>query len=352
MSIEEVRELIRQGESEIVEFKEEIVSTEELSVLMAAFANRHGGTIVIGVNDRGEILGYSWKEGEEARVAQMAGHNKPPVSYKLTTFEINGKFVAVITVMKSDFAIHQDIRGRFPIRVGSTIQYAGIPEILSLIQERYRVTLERPAHMPVITEERKFDYKGVELYLSILPTVTSMETRQKLLEELRNKLPDLPHHEWTDEVKSVIGKLLEALALELRNEATRERSLDMLSMVASRADTKARMKMKEMFLVKVESMYKDLHGKQKHDALEIMQELHGYDPEFMGNLIWEGFEDDDEKEFKELLDAINFYHMNKSQLTQLWRELWALRSKSEQSKDVSRIKRIDMLIDKIRYYVV
>jgi len=67
-SPEEVLELIKKGESEKIEFKstlrtnlytKEIDKKIELSVLKTinAFLNSNGGTLLIGVNDKGELLG-------------------------------------------------------------------------------------------------------------------------------------------------------------------------------------------------------------------------------------------------------------------------------------------------------
>jgi len=61
----EILEMIVNGESSGVEFKEEGIATIDLAEEIVAFSNFKGGTILIGVNDEGSILGIKRKDLEE-----------------------------------------------------------------------------------------------------------------------------------------------------------------------------------------------------------------------------------------------------------------------------------------------
>lgn len=54
--------LISEGESETLEFKQKLPPENVISAILAAFANTKGGTLIIGVGDKGEIIGLSKDE--------------------------------------------------------------------------------------------------------------------------------------------------------------------------------------------------------------------------------------------------------------------------------------------------
>lgn len=57
----EILELIKNGESQEVEFKEGCPSNSEISETLCAFANTDGGNFIFGINKKGEIKGLTCK---------------------------------------------------------------------------------------------------------------------------------------------------------------------------------------------------------------------------------------------------------------------------------------------------
>ncbi|MDR1792850.1 MAG: putative DNA binding domain-containing protein, partial [Bacteroidales bacterium] len=58
MTISDIKQIIRQGETTTVQFKERVNDAYKLGIEMVAFSNSQGGAIVIGVNDKtGEVHG-------------------------------------------------------------------------------------------------------------------------------------------------------------------------------------------------------------------------------------------------------------------------------------------------------
>lgn len=51
------KELIQQGENSVIEFKRADVRPESLAKEIIAFANGHGGVILVGIDDNGNVLG-------------------------------------------------------------------------------------------------------------------------------------------------------------------------------------------------------------------------------------------------------------------------------------------------------
>lgn len=84
------------GENEQVEFKQRVVA-ETLARLIAAFANTHGGTIVVGVDDGGRVVGTDPRQVEQAALAARAQLDpQPPI--QVTGIQREDKAVALIQV--------------------------------------------------------------------------------------------------------------------------------------------------------------------------------------------------------------------------------------------------------------
>jgi len=96
--------LIAQDESETLEFKEKMLNSEDLSKSMAAFANRDGGKIVLGISKTKEFIGI---QPEDEFIASVARDSvRPAISPKIKRYEKDGKFFYVIEVKRSNI-IHQ-----------------------------------------------------------------------------------------------------------------------------------------------------------------------------------------------------------------------------------------------------
>ena len=59
MNSRTIHNLVTNGESQNVEFKLAASSAKDLAREIAAFTNTCGGTIIIGVDDKGEIFGVN-----------------------------------------------------------------------------------------------------------------------------------------------------------------------------------------------------------------------------------------------------------------------------------------------------
>ncbi len=62
----DIRNLIAQGESSSLEFKLKLPPDNVIAADLSAFANASGGVLIIGVDDKGEIVGLKAREAEEA----------------------------------------------------------------------------------------------------------------------------------------------------------------------------------------------------------------------------------------------------------------------------------------------
>ncbi len=68
----DLKNLIQTGESSFLEFKHSVASPKKIAREMAALANTKGGTILIGVEDNGEMVGVEAYHEEEFWLNQAA----------------------------------------------------------------------------------------------------------------------------------------------------------------------------------------------------------------------------------------------------------------------------------------
>jgi len=151
---EELERLIKQGETDKVDFKRSILggsspqdrekAKDELAKDVAAIANVAGGDgyLIVGVNDDGSPAPSLPVVREEQLQQVVHRRVSPPVFLEVTTVPYQGNNVTVITVKESELRPHQ-VKARqaghicIPIRRGKTTDYVtDIAELTPMLQER------------------------------------------------------------------------------------------------------------------------------------------------------------------------------------------------------------------------
>jgi hypothetical protein len=95
---EDLRNLIRGGESTFVEFKDRLPS-DQLAETVCAFANTQGGRIFIGVSDTTKVLGFeSERYGRDHIDSVVRAHLDPVPAYGVRFVKIDRKPIIVIEV--------------------------------------------------------------------------------------------------------------------------------------------------------------------------------------------------------------------------------------------------------------
>jgi ATP-dependent DNA helicase RecG len=141
--------LIRSGESERVEFKR--TSSKKLDQEIAAFANADGGYLLIGVDDKGQVVGTDLKAAQDAISSQVQAIIPAP---HLTMHRVilDEKDVLVVEVGKSDEL--SSIGGVVYIRIGTSVRPLSIQEILMLSAEMGTVAWDES---PLISKDNAKD---------------------------------------------------------------------------------------------------------------------------------------------------------------------------------------------------
>ncbi len=124
MDINWVIALIKEGESERIEFKER---PSQMAEEICALANAEGGYILIGVTDKGEIIGTNVKKAKHQISAALNNVIPKPV-VKFHTMNIGGREILVVEVGKADSLCM--VGGRAYIRIGTSKRPLSLEEIL------------------------------------------------------------------------------------------------------------------------------------------------------------------------------------------------------------------------------
>ncbi len=134
-------DIIQQGENKAVEFKTAEVHADSLAKELVAFSSSGGGSIIIGVDDNGDILGVDPEWDGETWGANIARNNVIPaidckIEYAVVTLESNqAKKVLQITVPKGKEKPYQKNKSQYLVRVGSTNRATSVNELMRLFQQ-------------------------------------------------------------------------------------------------------------------------------------------------------------------------------------------------------------------------
>jgi ATP-dependent DNA helicase RecG len=133
----EVRQGISMGEGQQREFKQRIDNLESIAGEIVAFANSDGGSLFVGVEDSGGIVGLSDPDAVFQTLSQLCRDRCiPPVSPVMEIFSVDEKSIIVLTVDPA-FNGQKPYRtagGRFYLRVGRDKRDATGRELIRIAQ--------------------------------------------------------------------------------------------------------------------------------------------------------------------------------------------------------------------------
>ena len=119
----ELLELIQQGESSRVQFKERLPHIDSFAQEMVAFSNTEGGIIIIGVNDKtGDLNGLSFQELQSVnqQLVNVASQSVfPPIVIKTETVRVNEQNLVVVELKEGISKPYKDRSGAIFMKNGS-----------------------------------------------------------------------------------------------------------------------------------------------------------------------------------------------------------------------------------------
>jgi ATP-dependent DNA helicase RecG len=136
---EKIKNLIKSGESERLEFKSSLADINEIVEDVSALSNSKGGKILIGISNSGKVLGIEVGKDTVERLAnKIVSNTEPRVYPSITVTEIDKKKIIVIEVQE---AKEKPVLafGRAFKRVGKSTLRMSKEEIERMILERKKV---------------------------------------------------------------------------------------------------------------------------------------------------------------------------------------------------------------------
>ena len=146
------RAIIADGENAKIGFKRDDrnLLPEHLAREIVAFANMNGGMIVVGVEDDGTVSGVTRRNLQAWLMDTVIGRFvDPQIVPDYDEFVLDGKPIAIVTVPAGSakpYAVRQQKRTDYYVRLGDTVQRAGREQMARLFQSGGLVSVEK---MPV-----------------------------------------------------------------------------------------------------------------------------------------------------------------------------------------------------------
>ena len=133
---------IQQGETKILEFKQQLPKGDQLAKTLVAFANTAGGKLIVGVNDQRQVVGIQGDEFDLMDQVASIVHDRcqPPLLPNIYLETLQNKTVLVIQVYRGNqLPYYLKSQGREQgvyIRLGATNRQAGVEMIQELQRQR------------------------------------------------------------------------------------------------------------------------------------------------------------------------------------------------------------------------
>ncbi|MDA2922775.1 ATP-binding protein [Patescibacteria group bacterium AH-259-L07] len=96
MNKKELKDLIKKKESQSLEFKRNL---ENIGKSICSFANSNNGIILVGIDDKGSIIGT--KKKFEREIANIAHTCKPSIYPEIKEVKVDDKIALTVKVKKS-----------------------------------------------------------------------------------------------------------------------------------------------------------------------------------------------------------------------------------------------------------
>ncbi len=121
MTLKQLESLIKQGESETLEFKKTTGTLKDAMATVCSFLNsKRGGTILIGVKDDGTILGQDVSDETRQELAVEIKKIEPFIMIHVEYMQLKTKKIVIVISVNPDLRAPYMYDGRSFMRVQST----------------------------------------------------------------------------------------------------------------------------------------------------------------------------------------------------------------------------------------
>jgi ATP-dependent DNA helicase RecG len=214
-----IKQLIEKGESETLEFKESL-QTKDIIETISAFSNTKGGSIIIGVDNRRNIIGINVGMKTIEALANKIKQNTDPQIYPSISVEgMDGKNIIVVEVMESKskpvFAFNRVYK-----RVGKSNHRVSSDEIRKMALEGKKVYWDEQICEEASLED--IDEKKVRWFLRRAKFERRLEIDITIsVKEALKRLSLIKNNELTNAAILLFGKNPQRFFLQAENRCAR-----------------------------------------------------------------------------------------------------------------------------------
>ena len=186
MNLNKLKDIIAQGESDILEFKKSTAQLRRAGETLCSMFNGNGGMVLIGVTPSGRIVGQAISDKTLRDVADILGKFEPPAAINQTRIQLmNGKEVMVLEAIPNPELRPYVFNGRPYQRVGPTTSV--------MPQETYQRLLNERTHSRTRWESQPAEGYSISTldHEKILRTVRLGISSGRLPESTGNDIADI-----------------------------------------------------------------------------------------------------------------------------------------------------------------
>lgn len=184
-NIEQLRALVAQGESHNLEFKASTANLKGAFETLCGFLNAHGGTVLIGVNDKGKIIGQHVSDQTRQDIAKEVSNIEPPAEISITYLPAgDDKYVIVLHTENQDYSPYAFDARPFMRNQSTTSK---------MPQHQYEQLLVKRNHINYAWDDALASGYGIDDldHEEILRTVKEGVNQNRIVVEVLNY--DIPH---------------------------------------------------------------------------------------------------------------------------------------------------------------
>jgi len=155
---------IKEGESKVLEFKEQLPKNDSIAKTIIAFANTAGGRLIIGVNDSLKVVGidedsiFQTQEKLSSLIYDLCHPNIIPEIY---TIRVESKTILVVEIFRGNLLPYwfkpKGLQDGTYIRIGSSNRVADEEMIRELQRYRMHTSFDEEANMKYALEDLEID---------------------------------------------------------------------------------------------------------------------------------------------------------------------------------------------------
>ncbi|DAB31522.1 MAG TPA: ATP-dependent DNA helicase [Sulfurospirillum sp. UBA11407] len=152
----DILEQIKNGENKTLEFKEILPKNDSIAKTVVAFSNTSGGKLIVGINDKREVVGIDDKEIFELqdRIASIIFDScYPNILPEIYILNVDGKLLLVIEIFRGNllpYYLKSDGKNNGTyIRIGATNRKAEYENIVELERQKRHISYDEEVNYDV-----------------------------------------------------------------------------------------------------------------------------------------------------------------------------------------------------------